>query len=63
MCDDNIKWLKLVIEGQFTENIMEFKYLWNRISEFKKDRAIKRVHVIDRTTQQKKFMQTKNRLN
>jgi hypothetical protein len=47
MCGDNVKWLKLVTEGQFIENIMKFKYLWNRISEFKKDRTIKRVHVID----------------
>jgi hypothetical protein len=37
MCGNKIRRLKIMIEGKIIENITEFKYLGNKISEYKKD--------------------------
>jgi hypothetical protein len=37
LCGNKIRRLKIMIEGKIIENITEFKYLGNKISEYKKD--------------------------
>jgi RNA binding exosome subunit len=47
MYGNDIRSLKTVLKGKITEKVMKFKYLGNRISEFKKDINYNCEHVIE----------------
>jgi len=41
MCGNEIRRLKIMIEGKIIEKVTEFDYLGNKISEYKKDMEYK----------------------